>query len=189
MSLSAAHEAGWVVKVYTDPCCGSEKPSFGIEKCLEPPTDGRIISKTTGKVKLNHEHRVKWEIMVFIKVAEANRCRRRGCNSCRESALALSKALHTMKTFKATTLINARESRCGVCWSASCIGQRGCPLSPWLRLLARRRRRSVQVISSFSHYMICGSRYNPKIRSIDHTRHVQPAGAFPSVHAVGHFAY
>jgi hypothetical protein len=49
VSLSPAHEAGWGVKVRAGHGCDSEKPGVGVEKGLEPPTDGRIITKTTEK--------------------------------------------------------------------------------------------------------------------------------------------
>jgi hypothetical protein len=51
VSLSPAHEAGWGIKVRAEHGHSSEKPGLGVEKSLEPPTDGRIITKKLGKVQ------------------------------------------------------------------------------------------------------------------------------------------
>jgi hypothetical protein len=46
-----AHEACWGVKVRAEHGCDSEKPVFGVKKCLEMPRDERIIRKATGKTQ------------------------------------------------------------------------------------------------------------------------------------------
>jgi hypothetical protein len=51
VSLPPGREAGWGVKVRAKPGCGSEKPASGVEKWLEIPADGSMITKTTGKTQ------------------------------------------------------------------------------------------------------------------------------------------
>ena len=62
LSSPPALGACWGVKVRAEHGCGSEKPALGVEKWLEMPREERIITKTTGKAQLNHEHQLKWEI-------------------------------------------------------------------------------------------------------------------------------
>jgi hypothetical protein len=62
LSSPPAQGACWGVKVRAEHGCGSEKPALGVEKWLEMPREERIITKTTGKAQLNHEHQLKWEI-------------------------------------------------------------------------------------------------------------------------------
>jgi hypothetical protein len=51
LSPPPAYGACWGVKVRAGHGGGSEKPGIGVEKGLEPPTDERIIAKTTGKAQ------------------------------------------------------------------------------------------------------------------------------------------
>jgi hypothetical protein len=51
LSSPPAHGASWGVKIRAEHACGSEKPALGVEKWLEMPRDGRIITKRTGKAQ------------------------------------------------------------------------------------------------------------------------------------------
>jgi hypothetical protein len=68
VSLPPAQTAVWSVKPPAQQRDGSEKRGFGVEKCVDKPSDGRKLAETTSKtqfetmnIRSNGKSRLKWE--------------------------------------------------------------------------------------------------------------------------------